>query len=89
MPLHKGGVTHHWWGLDSLSLNAPVVFWPDTLLLSCVKLFVLLSSKNSAMLKVMLGLKGSHIDSRTAGKLLPQLDMSDGWMLPLLRIGSG
>ena len=81
MPLHKGGVTHHWWGLDSLSLNAPVVFWPDTLLLS--------GRKNSAMLKVMLGLKGSHIDSRTAGKLLPQLDMSDGWMLPLLRIGSG
>ena len=33
------------------------------------------------MLKVMLRLKEFQIGSRTAGKLLPQLGMSDGWML--------
>ena len=83
MPLHKSGVTHRLWGLSKCSrcISARYIF-----VLFCVKYSVLLSSKNSTMLKVMLRSKGLQIGNKTAGKLLSQLDMSDRWMLPLLRI---
>ena len=39
----KAGVTHHWWGsLESISLGAPDVIWPDR-----VRSFIVLCSKTA------------------------------------------